>query len=284
MTQMTLKHPLSVTMAAGLDNLERLRLNTESSMKDDIEAAGAFSQVLTSAHAPVKLGEQRLNYAATDESFRRQSIEQVERFIDQARRHPKVKKVNLHFPPRRWTDDVQTQGQTGDHGLMVDAIREIATFADRHDIEVVLENNNVYWDGVSDDVDAGRVDWDGRNSYFGTSPEEWAQVCEEVDRPNVGLCLDSSHTVTYAHSFSPERREERVMAFVARPELIKHVHWNDNYLYDLRGRVDSHALLGKGTLPVELHRRIKALDATLLLEHFYSTEDLEEELEFIESL
>lgn len=271
-------------MAAGIDNLNRLRLKTECSLSDDIESSSAFSQVLISAHAPVKLGDQRLNYASTDEEFRRQSIENVKRFVDQARRYPRVRKVNLHFPPKRWNDGVQTHGQIGDYGLMVDAIREIAGFAERYGIEVVLENNNVYWDDVPEDLCLDRVDWGEQNFHFGASPEEWVQVCEEVDCSNVGLCLDSSHTVTYAHMFPEDRREDRVMAFVARPDLIRHVHWNDNYLYDLRGRVDSHALLGKGTLPVALHRCIKGLDATLLLEHFYSTEDLEEELQFIKSL
>ncbi|MDP6381496.1 MAG: aldehyde ferredoxin oxidoreductase C-terminal domain-containing protein, partial [Phycisphaerae bacterium] len=48
------------------------------------------------------------------------------------------------------------------------------------------------------------------------------------------------------------------------------------YLFDARGRTDSHELLGKGSLPVELHRAIKCLDATLLLEHFHTIEELEE--------
>ncbi len=74
------------------------------------------------------------------------------------------------------------------------------------------------------------------------------------------------------------------MSFLSIPELIKHVHWNDNYLYEARGRNDSHALLGKGTLPLEMHKAIKSLEATILLEHFYSIEELEKELEFIASL
>ena len=116
------------------------------------------------------------------------------------------------------------------------------------------------------------------------SPEQWQQVAVDVDRHNVGLCLDSSHVVTYAHRFPEDRREERVLAVLSRPELIRHVHWNDNYLYDRRGRTDSHAPLNKGTLPTEMHRRIKYLPATLLMEHFYDVETLEEELAFIDSL
>tara|TARA_B100000745_G_C19977182_1_gene330912 strand:- start:288 stop:518 length:231 start_codon:yes stop_codon:yes gene_type:complete len=75
-----------------------------------------------------------------------------------------------------------------------------------------------------------------------------------------------------------------VSSFLKEPELITHVHWSDNYLYDVRGRDDSHLSVGKGTLPVEFHRTIKNLDATILLEHFYSLEELEEELDFIDRL
>jgi hypothetical protein len=74
------------------------------------------------------------------------------------------------------------------------------------------------------------------------------------------------------------------MGFLAKPHLIRHVHWSDNYLYDTRGRNDSHASVGQGSLPIEMHRAIKGLDATLLLEHFYSIEELEEELEYIDRL
>jgi hypothetical protein len=42
--------------------------------------------------------------------------------------------------------------------------------------------------------------------------------------------------------------------------------------------------IGKGTLPFEFHRKIKRLDATLLLEHFYTIEELEEELVYIDRL
>ena len=47
-----LKHPLSVTVGAGLDNLTRLGLKTETTMNDPVEEAGEFSEMLISAHAP----------------------------------------------------------------------------------------------------------------------------------------------------------------------------------------------------------------------------------------
>ena len=75
-----------------------------------------------------------------------------------------------------------------------------------------------------------------------------------------------------------------MLALLAKPHLIRHVHWSDNQLNDSRGRTDSHALVGKGSLPIELHHGIKYLNATLLLEHFYFVEELEQELEFFDSL
>lgn len=253
-------------------------------MVDDIETADEFSEVMISAHAPATVGEQRLNIAATDEPFRRLSIDTIVAYVKAASRYPHVRQVNIHFAPKRYVADSQPHGQEGAYDLLIDGVREIAAFADTCGIEIVMENINAYWTDLGDDVQAEDVDWSDRNVYFGMAPEEWAQTCEDVDRPNVGLCLDSSHTCTYGHTFPEEQREERILAFLAKPHLIRHVHWNDNYLYDMRGRTDSHAMVGKGTLPEELHRGIKYLDATLLLEHFYSVEGLEEELAYIDSL
>ena len=277
--------PLSVPVKAGLDLLNRLGLTAESSMADNLDEIEDYSDVLISAHAPATIGELRLNVAATDDAFRRESIDHISAYVDRASRFPNVRQVNIHFAPRRWVDDTQLRGQRGDYGRLIDGVREIAAFAAARDIEIVMENGTAKWFGVDDDVPAEAVDWSDRNVYFGMAPEEWVQVCEDVDRPNVGLCLDSSHVCTYAQTFADHsRRAEVAMAYLARPELIRHVHWSDNYLYDPRGREDSHLSVGKGTLPTELHRGIKRLDATLLLEHFYTEEELDEELAYIDGL
>ena len=232
------------------------------------------------------IGELRLNVAATEDDFRRESIDHLKAYVDRASRFPHVRQVNIHFAPRRWVDDTQTRGQRGDYERLIDGVREVAAFAEGHDIEIVMENATMKWFGVDDDVPANAVDWSDRNVYFAMAPEEWMQICEDVDRHNVGLCLDSSHVCTYAQSFADHsRRAEVAMEYVSRPELIRHVHWSDNYLYDPRGREDSHLSVGRGTLPTDLHRAIKRLDnATLLLEHFYTEEELEEELAYIDGL
>ena len=176
-------------------------------------------------------------------------------------------------------------GQKGDYELQIEAIKQIANFAGDHDIEITLENTNLNWDGIPDQVSGEAVNWSQRNRYFGESPEEWIQMSEDVNMPNVSLCLDSGHAATYAQIFSGhDKRTETMMCFLSRPELIGHVHWNDQFLYDLRGRPDYHGLIGTASLPIEFHRKIKSLDATLLLEHFYSIEELEKELIFIDNL
>ena len=284
------RHPLVATVEA-FDHIERLGLNGNAgtTLTNEVEAMNAFSQVLVSGHAPSSLqvgGKIRGNIASTDDEFRDMSIRTILDYVDVARRYPHLKLVNMHFAPKRWIDETQNQFQTGAYDRLIDGIRQIAAFAERSGIQIVLENNCAYFElnGIADDVPAEKMDWADKNEYFGVSPEEWTQICEDVDRPNVGLCLDTSHACTYAHTFPEDRRKERMLAFLAKPHLIRHVHWSDNYLYDTRGRNDSHVSVGKGSLPTELHRGIKRLDAVILLEHFYTIDELEQELEYVTAL
>ena len=284
------RHPLVATVDA-FDHIERLGLNGNAgtTLTNEVEAMNAFSQVLVSGHAPSSLqvgSKIRGNIASADDEFRDMSIRTILDYVDVARRYPHLKLVNMHFAPKRWIDETQNQFQTGTYDRLIDGIRQIAAFAEPSGIQIVLENNCAYFElnGIADDVPAEKVDWADKNEYFGVSPEEWTQICEDVDRPNVGLCLDTSHACTYAHTFPEDRRKERMLAFLAKPHLIRHVHWSDNYLYDTRGRNDSHVSVGKGSLPTELHRGIKRLDAVILLEHFYTIDELEQELEYVTAL
>ena len=278
-------YPLSAPVFSGLETLKSFGLLAESAMRDDIRALDEYAEVLISAHAPATAPDgSRLNIAATDADFREMSIGIITEYIDEARRYPNVKQVNIHFAPRQWIDETQASGQEGDYDLLIDSVRRIAAYAKTQNIEIVMENGNANWKDLDENVELEDVDWTTHNRYFGSAPEHWIEVCEDVDRDNVGLCLDSSHICTYAQTFPKSQREERVLAFLKKPELIRHVHWSDNYLYDKRGRNDLHLCVGKGELPTEMHRRIKRLDATILLEHFYTVEELKEELEYIDSL
>ena len=296
------RHPLVATVKA-FDHIERLGLNgnADTMLTNEVEAMNAFSEVLVSGHAPsglqARTGSVRGNIASADDEFRDMSIRTILDYVDVAQRYPHLKLVNMHFAPKRWIESessawstkfkTQNQNQTGTYDRLIDGVRQIAAFAEPRGIQIALENNVVYWfygNGIAEDVPAEKVDWAGKNEYFGVSPEEWTQVCEDVDRPNVGLCLDTSHACTYVHTFPEDQRRERLLAFLAKPHLIRHVHWSDNYLYDTRGRSDSHASVGTGSLPTELHKGIKGLDAVILLEHFYTIEELEQELEYVTAL
>lgn len=280
-----LKHPLSAPMKAGLDNLNRLGLMTEGAAHQGLDDYTPFSEIMVSGHGPYMDDGVRWNIGAIDDPFRKESIEVMLAYIGMVGSMPNLRQVNLHFPPKRWKDAAQLEGHEGAYDRMVEAFRQIARKADEHGIEIVLENGNAPWTGISDDTTADQVDWRDRNWAFGASPEEWIGICVDIDRPNVGLCLDSSHLATYSHTVADsEERTRTALSFLDKPELIRHVHWNDNFLYDTKGRIDQHAVLGKGTLPVSIHRSIKDLDATLHIEHFYTIEDLEEELEYIRAL
>ena len=285
MEKTNLKYTLSAQTKAGIDNLKRLNLTTELGMNLGIDELRPFSALAVSGHAPTSKDGTRLNYAAMDDDFRQMSIGEILSFIEIVRQFPRLEKVIMHSVPKQWLDENQVKVQYGDYNRMIDGIRQIADCAEKWGIKIALENSNAYFTGIADDVPADQIDWSGRNQEFGASSEEWIQICEDVARPNVALCLDSSHTCTYAHTFAePDQRMQVVMGYLANPQLIKHVHWNDNYLYDVRGRVDSHAILGKGSLPIEMHRIIKGLDATIVIEHFYTIQELEEELEYIDGL
>ena len=281
-----LKYPLAAPVKTGLENIKRLKLRAETSLRDNVDDFTEFSSVLFSVHAPTSIGDERLNIAATDKEFRELSIAVFKDYIDRCAVFPNVTQLNMHFGYKTWRYDSQPRGQIGDYSIHVESIRVLAEHARNRNIEIVMENLNSYWkmNNISDDTSFGSVDWIDKNEAFGMHPEEWIQMCIDVDRENVRLCLDTSHVSTYAHRYAEDEREEKILLFLGRPDLITHVHWSDNYLYDVRGRNDSHLSVGKGTIPIDFHKSVKGLDATILLEHFYTIEELMEEIQFIDSL
>ena len=267
-----------------IEDIKRLGLTVEGSHTAGLEEMRPYADVLATAHGPFKLGSMRLNPAATEEDFREESIKIIEDFIDMTTAFPELTQINLHFGCVRRVDPEQTRGREGEYHLQVEAFQRIADFAAQRDKEIVLENSGAYWTGVADETPEDQVDWSKQSLHFGTGPEEWIRVCEDVDRPNVGLCLDTSHACTYSHRFPEDERRDVLFSFLQRPELIRHIHWSDNYLYDARGRTDSHEVLARGTEPVEFHREVKGLDAIILLETICTVDELEEQLDFIQKL
>ena len=277
-------YPLAIRCPGRWEVMERFGLRAEAPPKLDLEVVRPVADLMVTAHAPYSAGERRLSIADVDDAVREASIARISEYIETAAAElPNLQKINMHFSPKRWVYKDLTL--VGDYDRLIDAIRRLADLASRHRLDLVLENNRAYWDGVPEDMPADRVDRDAQNAYFGVAPEEWMQVQKDVDRPNVFLCLDTSHACTHAQSFVDlEMRRKTMMTYLDAGDALQHIHWNGNDLETNRGRNDMHLCIGADTLPVDLHRAIKRLNATLLLEHFYSVAELEAELRFIERL
>ena len=276
--------PLCGMMEKPLDVLKRLGLAAEGTMGATLEEMQPYADILVTGHAPSMVDGMRMNPAAIDEEFREKSVQMWLDYVDLVTHFPRLTQVNIHFGPVLWIEEPQKRGNHGKYELLVESIQKLADYAAPMGKEIVLENHARYWTGLPADARGADVDWSKRNAYFGTSSEEWVRICEDVARPNVGLCLDTSHATTYVHTFPPEERLDQLMRFLDRSDLIRHLHWSDSYLYEEKGRVDAHAVIGKGTIPVEFHRAVKQLDAIILMETFPTVPELEEQLEFVNSL
>ena len=278
---------LSAPVSIGEEHLRRLGLTTEvgTDLKD--EKLKTIADLVISAHAPWHLvpGKVRSNIAATDDEHRRASIEQVAQYIRELHKFPRVKKVVMHPGAKQIFRPEQEVGQWGTYERLIEAIQELGDVASACGLKLVMENNLAFWETVPEETPPEEADRSQENDFFGTTPEEWFRICEDVGRPSVLLCLDSSHSSAYGHLFSDYgKRLDIMMAYMAKPEYIDHVHWSDGYLYDVRGRKDCHLSVGKGTIPKAFHQEVKRLKATLLLEHFHSIAELEEELAFVAAL
>lgn len=278
------RYPLAIRCPGGREVMERFGLRGEAPPKFDLEVVRPVADLMVTAHAPYSTGERRLSIADVDDAVREASIVHISEYIQTAVAElPNLQKINMHFSPKRWVYEDRTL--VGDYDRLIDAVRRLADLASRRRLDLVLENNRAYWEGVPEDVSADRVDRDAQNAYFGVAPEEWMQVQKDVARPNVFLCLDTSHACTYAQSFVDlEVRQKTMRAYLDAGDALQHIHWNGNDLATNRGRRDMHLCIGTDTLPVDLHRAILGWNATLLLEHFYSVAELEAELRFIEGL
>lgn len=278
------KPSLSGMMHHPVSEIKRLGLTVEASQTASLQEMKPYADVFASAHAPYMKEALRLNPAADDESFREESIKIIEDYIEIITAFDLLTQVNVHFGCVRRVEPEQTIGKTGTYENQIKSFQRIADFARNRGKEIVLENSGSYWSGVSTNTTFDQVDWTKQSVHFGTDPEEWIRICEDVNRDNVGLCLDTSHACMYSHRFPEDERGDVLFSFLQRPDLIRHVHWSDNYPYDVRGRSDSHEILGRGDEPIEFHKAVKELDALILLESNCTVKELEEQLEFIDKL
>jgi len=276
-------HPLSAPVQAGRTTLDRLGLATEAKVALDAAEHDELAGLIHTAHAPFSANGKRLNPGCTDDAWRQRSIDAQREYIRGCKRFPRVGKVVCHIAPRLWHDETGAVEQTGTYDRLITALAGQADFAAEHGLQIVLENNRAYY---PHQMPYAPVTSDGlsENQYFGARPEEWLQIIRDVSRSNCSGCLDTSHACTVAHAFLPEDRAAVMMQYLAEPGLVGHVHWNGNALQDPAGRDDQHLAIDDGDLPIELHRAIAGLDATLHLEHWFDADVLERELAFVASL
>lgn len=269
-----------------------------SDLLDEAHLPPASAALATSAHAPFDFppgGPRagRVNVAALDANWRRDSVDCLADYLARAARLPRVRKVVLHAAPRLWTASGQlpktaAEAQlltVSEYAYLVDSIRALAGVAAKLKLELAVENNRAYWVTVPPGVPFEQVDRATIPDYFATAPWEWLGLWRDVRRDNVRLCLDACHAATAAQRVEPERRADWMRAYLAEPRAISHVHWNDNTLADARGRDDVHWALGPEGLGDDFHRAIRNLPgATLLLEHWFDLATLDRELTYIAAL
>lgn len=208
-----------------------------------------------------------LNFAALDENLRITSIETVKNAIDIGLQYP-VDRMVMHITGT----EVEKEQAVGDYDRLISSIRTLADYAASKKIILCLENAALHHPG--------------RRAY-GIFVNEWFAIHRDVDRSNVLLTLDTSHAATSA-AMVCHRAEDRfayMYEYLKKPELIGRVHWSDSRLQHAESYYnDMHLVPGEGDLPLDFHRKIKALDAVKTLEQRCEPERIAAGLEFIESL
>lgn len=269
---------------AGREVLTRYGFSAEAGTTLDDPAHTGVEDLVISAHVPYSCPDGRLSIADIDDQLRETSIRAITTYLEGAHeRFPNLRQINMHCSPKRWASE--TRPLEGSYDRLIDAIQRIGDRAAKSDVRVVVENNRAYWEEVPDETPADQVDRDAQNDYFGIEPEEWIGIQRDVDRPNVFLCLDTSHACTHAQTVvDPNERAEVMFRYLEAGDALTHFHWNGNDLATSAGRQDKHFSLHEDTLPASLHARIKAWAGTHLLEHWYGEEALEKELAFIDQL
>ncbi len=267
--------------------LRKYDLTVEVSARQITEIPPEMADYVTSVHMPYSTHELgRLNYAAVDDDFRELSLQMIEEAMRQAARlYPDAGIAVIHGAPERFAWEAQPAGQFGDYDLYIGSLRRLADTAADNGFRLMLENNRRYWTNAE-----GEMAWEDAAPaanliYFAIEPADWLQSWHDVAHENLKLCLDTAHACCTVHAVADhEQRVAELMRFLDEPEALGHIHWNDHELFEPEGRLDKHLNIGKGTIPPKIHRRIKYLDASHLLEHYHGEDALVEELAYIESL
>lgn len=207
-----------------------------------------------------------LNLAALDDALRQHSINAVKSAMDVGIQFP-VDRMVMHSMGIRLKD-----GEIlGTYDRMIDSIAELADYAAAKKIILCIENQALHVPNLE---------------RFGTFADDWLKIPGDVNRSNVLLTLDSSHAATAAAVLkTAEERFAYLDRFLAKPELIGRVHWSDSCLGTNEAFMkDMHLVPGEGDLPLDFHKKIKALPVLKTLEQTRPEEDMIRGLAFIESL
>ncbi|HUW84102.1 MAG TPA: TIM barrel protein [Phycisphaerae bacterium] len=271
----------------------------------DNPVPAAMRDLVLSAHAPwfmpdAPVPQTRIHLACTDRAFRQRSIEVVERYIEGAcKLYPNVRTIVTHnaphyfpFPPVRPQPNEPVppfRPDLADRQLLLDSLRHLARRCQALGVELVVENNWAYWEGVAPGADVTQLGPGDFLEYFDIAPQDWLALPHAVGETHLSLCLDPSHAGPYCHRWPDVPQRRQVMAqYVSQPERIGHIHWNDSDLTDDRGRNDLHLCVGTGTLGDDFHAALKTratqLDHPVTLEHFRDVVSLDKELAYIDSL
>ena len=215
----------------------------------------------------IHLPYDHLNLAALDDDLRTHSIETIKSAIDTALAYH-VSYMVMH------ASGVESyRGEpAGTYERMIDSIRAIADHAATRGITICVENAALH---------------QPQRRMFGIFAHEWFQIHKDVDKSNVLLTLDTSHAATSAAMlcYRAEDRFAYLYEYLKHPDLIGRVHWSDSRLQHAEGYYnDMHLVPGEGDLPLDFHRKIKALDAVKTLEQRCEPERVAAGLAFIESL
>jgi sugar phosphate isomerase/epimerase len=269
---------------AGTDPalLAELGLGVEGTVRGDgsVSLPEEVAGRVVSMHLPYVSTGEVWNVGSEDEAVRASVLERVKRAIDTAKGVGAERGVIHPMGIARWS------GQAG--GTLertIEGLRELADHARSVGFLLCLENNRLYWESVPTETAPEDADRSNANYIFGSTPQEWFGLWHAIGRDELRLCLDTSHTATYAAlSSDPTKAELLLNEYLAEPDLIAHVHWSDSWLCDVRGRPDAHLPVGTGTLPPAFHARVKALPALKHLEHKATPEQLRAEIAFIDAL
>jgi sugar phosphate isomerase/epimerase len=262
--------------------LAELNLGVEGSITadGDVRLPELAAPYLFSIHLPYSREGTRFNGGSPDETVRQDVIGRVTAAIDTAVKLGAKRGVIHPMGIQRWEGSVEA---TWEH--TVRSIAAVVDHATAAGLQICLENNVYYWSGVADETPPEQGLEQRTNHIFGSTPREWLDLWRAVDRPQLRLCLDTSHAATYAaRSSDPDEAARLLDEFLVEPDLIAHVHWSDSWLCDPRGRRDAHLHVGTGTLPRAFHARVKGLAATKHLEHQTTPDQLRAELAYIAAL